>query len=434
MTTYEICVFFGIIFEGLVAWKYFDSLFKQKRSNLVTALVISVLHVILFLAFNATNIIENITIFSIINFIIGYFLYQTGLQKAIFHMSMITCFMLGAEILSLTLLGFVFDNVNSYASDLVIGAVFIIINRFIYWLILQFLIKVFSGKKDVYKTKTRLSWFLWVNPCATFLMYYTFSSILLTVELPIFTQNILLFTCLAFLFSNVFIFTFYHYNQELNRKYTVSQMQLQKEKTDKEFYKILDEQNENQRILIHDIKKHLDVLKTMTDKDVTKNYIAEIEDSPALQEHINFSDNHTLNLILIRFFDLFNKNNISSSFCIESKALDFMEDSDITSLFSNLLENAYEATLNIDNAFIDLYVRYDNNDANVKINMVNTYNKEPNEISKGIFKTTKEDKRLHGYGLKSIEKVVKKYNGISNFYTKTNEKNFHVNIYFMNTI
>ena len=42
--------------------------------------------------------------------------------------------------------------------------------------------------------------------------------------------------------------------------------------------------------------------------------------------------------------------------------------------------------------------------------------------------TSKNDKRLHGMGLKSIQSIVDKYNGIINFYQKTNKFYVYVSL------
>lgn len=50
--------------------------------------------------------------------------------------------------------------------------------------------------------------------------------------------------------------------------------------------------------------------------------------------------------------------------------------------------------------------------------------------SHGKLKTSKKDTISHGYGLKSIERVVNKYNGFIDMYYDENDSTFHTLISF----
>ena len=75
---------------------------------------------------------------------------------------------------------------------------------------------------------------------------------------------------------------------------------------------------------------------------------------------------------------------------------------------SNILDNAVEAAEESDEKFITLTT-----------NKVNTYESvvvsnscvSPPNVADGRLKTTKGDSQRHGFGLKSVIKVLKKYNG-----------------------
>ncbi len=81
----------------------------------------------------------------------------------------------------------------------------------------------------------------------------------------------------------------------------------------------------------------------------------------------------------------------------------------ITSLFTNLLDNAIEAceSVNNENKFIELNTNYQANMFLIK--MKNSKNPE------NIFthKTTKKNKKAHGHGISIIEDIVKQQEGMS---------------------
>ena len=64
---------------------------------------------------------------------------------------------------------------------------------------------------------------------------------------------------MGLLLINILLFTAYQHTQQINEKYRELQLIQQKEKADEEYYTALQEQYENQRILIHDIRHHLEM-------------------------------------------------------------------------------------------------------------------------------------------------------------------------------
>ena len=65
------------------------------------------------------------------------------------------------------------------------------------------------------------------------------------------------FGAISLLVSSLLVFGISQYNQRKNEEFTEMQLLVQKESDKAEYYKMLQMQYENQRILIHDIKKHL---------------------------------------------------------------------------------------------------------------------------------------------------------------------------------
>lgn len=83
---------------------------------------------------------------------------------------------------------------------------------------------------------------------------------------------------------------------------------------------------------------------------------------------------------------------------------------DLCSLFCNLLDNAIEACekMKNQNQFINIKANVSGGFLIVKTE--NTY-ETPVYIEHGIFKTSKDDPDEHGYGIKLVERITKKYDG-----------------------
>ena len=78
------------------------------------------------------------------------------------------------------------------------------------------------------------------------------------------------------------------------------QLQLQKEHDSAEYYKMLIAQNENQRILIHDMKKHLQsiaLLNEDNENEKIRAYIDQLMQSSDLLEFSKICDHKILNNI-----------------------------------------------------------------------------------------------------------------------------------------
>lgn len=91
----------------------------------------------------------------------------------------------------------------------------------------------------------------------------------------------------------------------------------------------------------------------------------------------------------------------------------FINKSDLTALLDNLLSNAFEAAKESTTKFISIVIDK-KNEHYIIFNVVNSCDTTPEKA--GIFyATAKMDKSRHGYGLKIIDKIAKKYCGNSLF-------------------
>ena len=72
------------------------------------------------------------------------------------------------------------------------------------------------------------------------------------------------------------------------------------------------------------------------------------------------------------------------------------------------MDNAIYAVDNYDKKEITVVIKYINKALFIRIE--NTFNGKINK-NKEIFKTIKNDKKNHGYGLKNVKRIVELYNG-----------------------
>ena len=97
-------------------------------------------------------------------------------------------------------------------------------------------------------------------------------------------------------------------------------------------------------------------------------------------------------------------------------------------MFNNLLDNAVEAASKSAVKFIHLEITNSLNSYH-KITVINSSDIEPNVKNKKLI-TTKKNKDAHGFGTKSIRKIVRKYKGEMNWEYNNEEKQFKSIILF----
>lgn len=156
-------------------------------------------------------------------------------------------------------------------------------------------------------------------------------------------------------------------------------------------------------------------------------HLSIIEDNYELQKHIIAEQKHnidtirkiqheyrnnlsTINALLIND-DIDEAKDIKTSYSINIPRDIPIDDYDIGLILNNALNNAIEACLNV-----DIASRYIKCKIFIKGNYLNFYfeNSCDNNFKEnnGELITTKKDKNSHGFGIKNIISIVKKYNGL----------------------
>jgi hypothetical protein len=213
-----------------------------------------------------------------------------------------------------------------------------------------------------------------------------------------------------------------------NRKLTKLRIQAQKDYDDTQYFKMVNERDERQRILIHDIKKHLHSIMDLldsTDNNDAIEYINTMLKSNELKNSVRFCDNNLLNSILARYSKTCAENNISLNVDIRKGLLSFLKFEDMTAIFSNLLENAIDACGNCDNSFIDLSITRKSSTNLILVDIVNSCKTIPLTDAYGQLITTKSNTLNHGYGMKSVTNAISNYNGNMQFHFDPTTFTFH---------
>ena len=160
----------------------------------------------------------------------------------------------------------------------------------------------------------------------------------------------------------------------------------------------------------HDLKHQISVLRNMDEKERDKS-LGEVEKAIMIYGNIAKTGNETLDIVLTEKSFLCESYNIRFTYMIDGESLSFMAPYDISSLFGNAIDNAIESVMKEE----EREKRIIKLNASLKrmyltIHIENFCN-EKVRFKDGIPVTNKSDKKNHGFGVKSMNYVVKKYGG-----------------------
>ena len=161
----------------------------------------------------------------------------------------------------------------------------------------------------------------------------------------------------------------------------------------------------------HDLKHQINLLRSQTDTGKSKEYLDKMEHEIKVYETQNKTGNRILDAMLTNKSMVCQKREIELKVIMEGQSLSFMDDMDISALFGNMLDNAIESVSRQkekEKRLIWLYVSREKQFVRIR---TENYCDEKIQFRNGMPVTTKKDKRLHGYGMKSICATVEKYGG-----------------------
>lgn len=162
----------------------------------------------------------------------------------------------------------------------------------------------------------------------------------------------------------------------------------------------------------HDIRKRVADLRGPA---LSEASIDRIQDSIRVYEASAHTGNEALDVVLTSKSLVCSQNGIELTCLADGAALGFMPDDELYFLMENVLDNAIEAAMRLDDAerrSISLTVRREGGFVAVR---EDNYYDGTLELEDGLPRTTKEDERDHGFGMRSIRRCVEEHGGEMRF-------------------
>ena len=360
-----------------------------------------------------------------LNLILSYLLfvfimksmYKCKISLILIYAIVFTMIVFASDVLPNFINAIIYKNTINYIIN---GSIIILLQRYIWDAILLVLFtrifSLFIKRNSDYKIK-------WHE-----LVFYI---ILIVFEVVIFayvslviknSSNglILLFMVIGFLVLDLYIM--YIFNMIFRSREAESQIALmqQQEKLQLQMYQKLQSKYSESCSVVHDINKHINSLHKLIEKEPdnqrAEQYLSDLKQTAERLRPTMKNQNIMLEIILNTVAERYRKNNIILNLEVEDFSMDFISDMDITTIFSNLLDNAEEACLELPEEERKVYMILKQ-----RTNLIMLQIKNPYASIKNINQKFYSTKKGHsGIGLSNVKKSVKKYNGTMNIKTENN--------------
>ena len=267
-------------------------------------------------------------------------------------------------------------------------------------------------------------------------IYFPFMTIVIIVGVLVYCDenvlhnNVVIIIVSLLAIMNFIIFSIIENVVKYEKQLSENQLLENDMKSKHEYYQYVSENYEIQRQEIHEFKNQMECILEMLyhrEYDETEKFVKHITEN--LDEKTDCIDtkNAIINAVLNQKYRVALKKNILMVFELQRLSENYIKDTDMVTILSNLIDNAIE---NCDKCkeqkTIKVKIKVDNVD-DIIISVRNTiplnYKFNENNII-----SSKKDKRKHGYGIKNIIKIVEKNHGYYNIECNDNEFLFSIMI------
>lgn len=241
----------------------------------------------------------------------------------------------------------------------------------------------------------------------------TVSSLLFLQNLNVYGRYFLVVAIFIMIAMSVVLLLFYfrlqHYHSVLQQNHLVNLKMLQFEE---QHYQEMQKKNMDIRAFRHDYNSHVMAMQGLVQSEDIEGLKKYVNHLAKVKEQVYYlsTNNPVADAIVNYFYEKLPANTTFQMYGKVPKNV-FLDDSDLCILLSNLLKNAKEAVDKVDGTSEKhIYLSYDGNEQYLIIRIENSSKPYQKEQLLQL-NTLKSDKVNHGFGLKNVKAIVKKYDG-----------------------
>ena len=157
----------------------------------------------------------------------------------------------------------------------------------------------------------------------------------------------------------------------------------------------------------HDLKG---LLESFQGNEISPQQLEKLREKLGTYDTFVDTGNRVLDVVLAEKRGSCNRRGIDLTALVDGKALSFMEELDLYALVGNALNNAIDAVSQLPEGERFIHMTASGGDGMVSLHVENPYTGELRMENR--LPQSQRDARYHGFGMKSMERIVEKYGGV----------------------
>lgn len=354
--------------------------------------------------FSYNAVVVNTTVIILIVTVFFKLCFETSIKVALLYSLMLAGLNFAIELVVVFAFSFLMGiSTSKYQNDLTVLFMETISCKSVFFMVCLILSN-WASKTTVRKIPSSL--FIYpacVTACLLVFSYFIFSEILTKSG-----QILLAVTSGTLLLSLIFLFSTFQHEIEKDGVLAIAQEENAHLKTEKEYYDILEKQNQNLMLYVHDVRKHLNAICELSQDSSVNEYVAKLCGELTTYAQTCHSGNKLLDVMINRYVLDCELKGIIFEYNVKECPLLCLEDLDLVAILGNLMDNAITAANQSTEKRVSLTTSVRNTYSVIVLK--NSCDTSPRSQGEKLL-STKENPHFHGYGLKSVAKAVKKYSG-----------------------
>lgn len=354
--------------------------------------------------FSYNAVFVNTTVIILIATVFFKLCFETSIKVALLYSLMLAGLNFAIELVVVFAFSFLMGiSTSKYQNDLTVLFMETISCKSVFFMVCLILSN-WASKTTVRKIPSSL--FIYpacVTACLLVFSYFIFSEVLTKSG-----QILLAVTSGTLLLSLIFLFSTFQHEIEKDGMLAIAQEENAHLKTEKEYYDILEKQNQNLMLYVHDARKHLNAISELSQNSSVNEYVSKLCGELTTYAQTCHSGNKLLDVMINRYVLDCELKGIIFEYNVRECPLLCLEDLDLVAILGNLMDNAITAANQSEEKRVSLITSVRNTYSVIVLK--NSCDISPRAQGEKLL-STKENPRFHGYGLKSVARAVKKYHG-----------------------
>ncbi len=393
--------------EMLISYIFFSNMFEKKMSTIKCLGIGCLLCAICSVAnlVSGNNGIVNVVATTLANTFFCWICFEHGFKLSIFY-SLILSTINGAieTIVISTVVTLTGSDFFGYNNNLPLLVLECSTSKILYF----FVVLIFSAAVKRNTGNAKLPFNLFLYPACTAVCVIIFWYINAMSETPYGAKSLLAFASFFLLAATILLFVTYQHQLERDNETLHMKAEIERLQTEQSYFQILELQNQQLMIYAHDTKKHLAAIDSLNEDPQISRYVSKLSEQLAEYTRNCHSGNKLLDVMIHKYCVECEVKQIHFAYDVKLCNLSNVEYMDLVAILGNLIDNAITAAEKSKVKTVSLATAKRNSYSILIV--TNSCDMQPQSNGRKLI-TSKSDSHLHGFGLKSVRKTLKKYQG-----------------------